>query len=179
MCPSLGRATRPSVPCRPASILLALFFLLVTLSAAAEEPRESEASYVLEARVELPSNVSLAGAVGAKCLGVLRGWTRPAEIRRTISHGSLIDAFTHTASDRVHSWAESLAMGEVFSLDAAPILVILSQLHPGARSIPATHYAEPASRIAGTVSALQRYAREEAQANTWQGMKKRAGDSET
>jgi len=88
---------------------------------------------VLEARVELPSNVSLAGAVGAKCLGVLRGWTRPAEIRRTISHGSLIDAFTHTASDRVHSWAESLAMGEVFSLDAAPILVILSQLHPGAR----------------------------------------------
>ena len=78
--PEPGACTRPIMPRWPASILLAVFFLLVALSAAAEEPRESETRCVLEARVVLPSNLSLTGAVGAKCLGVLHDWSRPAEV---------------------------------------------------------------------------------------------------
>ena len=97
MCPSPGLATRPIMPRGKTSLLLVVFFLLAALSAAAEEPRESETSYVLEARVVLPSNVSLTGAVGAKCLGVLRDWSQPAEVTFPL-------AYLLLAIEMVHTW---------------------------------------------------------------------------
>lgn len=53
--------------------------LLVALSAA-EDPHRDGPSYFFEANVVLPKNVSLTGAVGAKCVDTLQSWSSPAEV---------------------------------------------------------------------------------------------------